>query len=783
MRQDLPPVGTGPAALCRRRDLEETLVGYVKEITYRNEENKYTVFVLSTEAGEDLTCVGYPGQIHAGDPCTVRGTYGEHPVYGRQFKLSSFAWRAPEGWEAIQRYLGSGAIRGIGAALAKRIVKAFGDDTMRILDEEPERLAEIKGISERGAREIAGVLEHQKEERAAMVFLSGYGIGGAQAQKIWDTYGSDLYDVLRENPYRLAEDIHGIGFLRADEIARRMGIRADAEYRETSGLLYVLNLALGEGNTCMAREDLLERAAKLLGTGQEELSVQLDNLAMDRKVCIRATPDGEGALVFLRSAWQAEGAVARLLLDLDAAGSGGMKRKDVLSRLARMEQDEGISLDPLQKQAVQMAAEGGVLILTGGPGTGKTTTIHALIRCFEGENKPVLLAAPTGRAAKRMTEATGREAKTIHRLLEYRAADQEAGEQGGFFFDRNRDHPLEAAAVIIDEMSMVDLWLFESLLTAIEPGTHLVLVGDANQLPSVGPGRVLQDLLESHAFRSVALTRIFRQAAASDIVVNAHRILDGEPMVLDNKSRDFFFLSRSSAPVIYKHLVLLITQNLPKYVGAKEGDIQVLTPMKKGALGSIQLNRVLQSVLNPQDPKKAEHEAHDTVFREGDKVMQMHNNYQLTWERRGNFGMVLESGTGIFNGDFGILEKIDETEKTMTIRFDEDHLVEYPFDKLDDLELAYAVTVHKSQGSEYPAVLLPVLGGPKGLLTRNLLYTAVTRAKKCVVLLGSEQAFREMENNTAENRRLTGLRDRIDDIKQASGYGPGSPLPEEMPDL
>lgn len=306
--------------------MEETLVGYVKEITYRNEENKYTVFVLSTEAGEDLTCVGYPGQIHAGDPCTVRGTYGEHPVYGRQFKLSSFAWRAPEGWEAIQRYLGSGAIRGIGAALAKRIVKAFGDDTMRILDEEPERLAEIKGISERGAREIAGVLEHQKEERAAMVFLSGYGIGGAQAQKIWDTYGSDLYDVLRENPYRLAEDIHGIGFLRADEIARRMGIRADAEYRETSGLLYVLNLALGEGNTCMAREDLLERAAKLLGTGQEELSVQLDNLAMDRKVCIRATPDGEGALVFLRSAWQAEGAVARLLLDLDAAGSGGMKR-------------------------------------------------------------------------------------------------------------------------------------------------------------------------------------------------------------------------------------------------------------------------------------------------------------------------------------------------------------------------------------------------------------------------------------------------------------------------
>lgn len=761
--------------------MEETISGYVEEITYRNEENRYTVFLLSTAEGEKLTCVGYPGQIHAGDPCTVTGTYLEHPVYGRQLKLSSFTFREPEGREATERYLGSGAVRGIGPALAKRIVAAFGDDTMRILDEEPERLSEIRGISERGAREIAGRLENQRDERAAMVYLARYGIGGAQAQKIWDTYGMNLYGVLKENPYRLAEDIQGIGFLRADEIARRIGIQPDSEYRERSGILYTLKDALVQGNTCMERTALLARAADLLHAEGEELAIQLDNLAMDRKVVIRERESG--TLVFLFSVWQAEGSAARLLLDLDAAGAGGMKPETVEERIRQMEEEEKIRLDDLQKEAVRMSAAGGVMILTGGPGTGKTTTINAIIRCFDGEEKPVLLAAPTGRAAKRMTEATGREAKTIHRLLEYHAADPDSGESGAFAFEKDRDHPLEASAIIIDEMSMVDLWLFQSLLAAVSPGTHLILVGDANQLPSVGPGRILQDLLESCAFRSISLRKVFRQAAASDIVLNAHRILDGEPMVLDNRSRDFFFLPRQDPKVICKHLVLLMTEKLPRYVQGKPGDIQVLTPMKKGPLGTISLNQALQSVLNPRDPKKAEQEAHDTIFREGDRVMQMRNNYQLTWEVRGNFGMALESGTGIFNGDFGVLQHIDAEQRVMTILFDENHTVEYPFENLEDLELAYAVTVHKSQGSEYPAVLLPVLGGPKSLLSRNLLYTAVTRAKKCVVLIGSEKAFRDMEENTAENRRMTGLKDRIHDIQQASLYGAGSPLSEEMPDL
>lgn len=761
--------------------MEETRSGYVEEVTYRNEENRYTVFVLSTEEGEKLTCVGFPGQIHAGDPCTVTGTILEHPVYGRQLRLTSFAFREPEGSEATLRYLGSGAVRGIGPALARRIVAAFGDDTMRILDEEPERLAEIRGISERGAREIAGRLESQKDERAAMVYLARYGIGGAQAQKIWDAYGMNLYEVLKENPYRLAEDIQGIGFLRADEIARRMGVRPDSEYRERSGILYTLKESIVQGNTCMGRETLLARAAELLQADKEELSIQLDNLAMDRKVSIREKE--EGVFVFLMRVWQAEGAVARLLLDLDAAGAGGMKQETVEERIRQMEEEEKIRLDDLQKEAVRRAAAGGVMLLTGGPGTGKTTTINAIIRCFDGEEKPVLLAAPTGRAAKRMAEATGREAKTIHRLLEYHAADPDSEAVSAFAFEKDKDHPLEASAIIIDEMSMVDLWLFQSLLSAISPGTHLILVGDANQLPSVGPGSILQDLLESKAFRHVTLTKIFRQAATSDIVLNAHRILDGKPMVLDNKSSDFFFLPRSDPKVICKHLVVLMTQKLPPYVHAKPGDIQVLTPMKKGPLGAISLNRALQSVLNPRDPGRAEHEAHDTIFREGDRVMQMHNNYQLAWEVRGNFGMAIERGAGIFNGDFGVLQHIDSEQKLMTILFDENHTVEYPFEDLDDLELAYAVTVHKSQGSEYPAVLLPVLGGPKNLLSRNLLYTAVTRAKKCVVLIGSEKAFRDMEANTAENRRLTGLEDRIHDIQQASQYGAGSPLPEEMPDL
>lgn len=762
--------------------MEETkLSGYVFEITYRNEKNRYTVFDL--RSGEDLiTCVGYLPAVNEGEPCEVTGTFVEHPVYGRQFRLSSYAYRAPEGTEAVERYLGSGAVKGVGKKLAARIVAAFGEETMRILNEEPERLSEIRGISERGAREIAGQLEKQKDERDAMIYLARYGIGGTQAARIWEAYGNDLYRVLKENPYRLASDIEGIGFLTADDIARRMGIQPDSEYRARSGLLYVLSQGLAEGNTCMTREGLLAEGEQLLSMDREELSLQLDNLAMDRKVRIAAREDE--TYVFLMQMWEMEGETARMLLDLDSAASGGKKPEDISEKIAEIEKEEHIHLDDLQRQAVTLAATGGVLLISGGPGTGKTTTINAILDYFDSCEETVLLAAPTGRAAKRMTEATGRDAQTIHRLLEYHAMDgEDSAAASEYRFERDDGNPLEASVVVIDEMSMVDIWLFHALLKALRKGTKLILVGDANQLPSVGPGRVLQDILESHAFRQIILKKIFRQAAESDIVMNAHRILNGEKMQLDNRSRDFFFLPREDARVIYKHLVVLMTEKLPRYVDADTEEIQVLTPMKKGALGTVTLNAVLQSVLNPRDPKKAEHEAHDTVFREGDKVMQTRNDYQLAWQVLGNFGLPLERGTGIFNGEFGKIRSIDEEGRMMQIVFDGQKTVDYPFENLDSLELAYAITVHKAQGSEYPAVLIPLLGGPKQLLTRNLLYTAVTRAKKCVVILGSREALENMEANTQETRRLTGLKDRINELVQFDGTDDGSVLPEEMPGL
>ncbi|MBQ7955036.1 MAG: ATP-dependent RecD-like DNA helicase [Lachnospiraceae bacterium] len=755
----------------------ESIQGYVEHIIFQNADNGYTVMNLVAD-GEEITCVGMLKGISQGESIKAEGDYISHPVYGNQFKISSFQTTLPEDSVSMERYLGSGAIRGVGPALAARIVKKFGADTFRIIDEEPERLVEIKGISERIAREISAQMEEKKDLREAMVYLQKFGISNTLAIKIYNTYGNGLYHVMQENPYRLAEDIQGVGFKIADEIAGKIGIHTDSDYRIRSGLLYTLLQAVQEGNTYLPMEILRKRAAALLELKEEYMDAQVANLSMDRKIVIKGAENlyagvsgqiSDEAKVFASTFYFAELNCARMLHDLNLtmAGSDGLlpsEEKYILERVKRLDRDLGLELDELQMNAVLESVKHGLLIISGGPGTGKTTTINTIIRYFESENMDIFLAAPTGRAAKRMTEATGYEARTIHRMLELNGALSD-DEHRSVRFERNEENPLEADVIIVDEMSMVDLTVFQALLKAVTPGTRLILVGDVDQLPSVGPGQILRDLIESGAFPTVTLKKIFRQAGESDIVVNAHKINRGEQIALDNKSRDFFFLERSDTNVIYKHMVQLITEKLPKYVDADSLDIQVLTPMRKGTLGVETLNKILQEYINPPAVGKKEHVAGDTVLRMGDKVMQIRNNYQLEWEVLSRYGIPIDKGMGVFNGDVGKIVEINDYAQQLVVEFEEQKRVTYAYAGLEELELAYAVTIHKSQGSEYPAVVLPILSGPKMLLNRNLLYTAVTRAKTCVTILGSSETVRDMIENAQVSRRYTALRDRICEIR------------------
>ena len=718
----------------------ESLAGYVEHIIYRNADNGYTV--LNLVSGEDeITCVGIFSAIAEGENIEAQGEYTEHPTYGQQFKVTSFEEKAPEDEEAIERYLGSGAIKGIGLAMAARIVRRFKEDTFRIIEEEPERLAEIKGISNRKAMEIASQVNEKRDLRQAMIFLQQYGITMNLAVKVYQAYGQDVYGIIRENPYRTA-----------DEIAARVGIRMDSDFRVRSGILYTLLQASGEGHTYLPETELTPRASKLLNVTAEQVEKQYMDLAIERKIILKQMEDQ--TQIYAASFYYMEANTATMLKRLNV--SYDVSDAEIEQQIRGIEKKSGMTLDEHQVTAVKEAVRNGLLVITGGPGTGKTTTINTIIRYFELEGLEIFLAAPTGRAAKRMSETTGFEARTVHRMLELNG-----GAEGSGGFERDESNPLEADVIIVDEMSMVDISLMYSLLKAISVGTRLILVGDVNQLPSVGPGSVLRDIIQSHACNVVMLTKIFRQASTSDIIVNAHKINHGEEVILDNKSMDFFFLKRYDADVIINVVLQLIKQKLPKFVDATPYDIQVLTPMRKGLLGVERLNGILQRYMNPPANDKVEKEYGSTVFREGDKVMQTKNNYQLAWEIRTKFGLTVDKGLGIFNGDMGIIRQINDFAEQMIIEFDEGRMVEYPYKLLDELELAYAITIHKSQGSEYPAVVIPLLGGPMMLMNRNLLYTAVTRARKCVTLVGNEVTFQQMIRNTSQQKRYSGLCDRL----------------------
>lgn len=636
--------------------------------------------------------------------------------------------------------------------MAARIVRRFREDTFRIIEEEPERLAEVKGISERKAMEIASQVNEKRDLRQAMIFLQQFGITMNLAVKIYNKYGQEVYGILKENPYRLADDIEGVGFRTADDIAAKAGIRTDSDFRVRSGILYTLLQASGEGHTFLPQEELTAKTSELLGIDKDIIEKNYMDLSIERKIIMKQS--GEQTQIYSASFYYMEANTATMLRELDIAYD--VADAEIEQRIHNIEKQTGMQLDEHQVQAVKEAVRNGLLVITGGPGTGKTTTINTIIRYFEMEGMDIFLAAPTGRAAKRMSETTGFEARTIHRMLELNG-----GMEGSAGFERNETNPLETDLVIIDEMSMVDITLMNSLLKAIAPGTRLILVGDINQLPSVGPGSVLKDIIQSEAFNVVMLTKIFRQASTSDIIVNAHKINRGEEVSLDNKSMDFFFLKRYEADIIINVVLQLVKQKLPKFVDATPYDIQVLTPMRKGLLGVERLNGILQQYLNPPDKSKREKEHGDMVFREGDKVMQTKNNYQLEWEIRTKFGLTVDKGMGIFNGDMGIITEINDFAETMTVEFDEGRKVEYSYKLLDELELAYAITIHKSQGSEYPAVVIPLLSGPSMLMNRNLLYTAVTRARKCVTLVGNDTTFNQMIQNTSQQKRYSGLCDRI----------------------
>ncbi len=730
----------------------EQLEATVSDITYRNEENGYTV--MQVRAGRDkVTVVGALPELSSGEQVILSGSWVEHPQYGKQWKATACEIVKPTTLLGIERYLGSGLIKGVGPATAKILVAYFGKDALDVLSEHPERLNDVPKIGPKRGAQIARSFHEQMYARQAMVFLQSYGVPAALAVKISRLYGDQVQAVIRENPYRLVEDIEGVGFLTADRIAISMGMPQDSPHRVKCALKYVLqDAAVTGGHVYLPGEELKSRTGRLLRVQEELVDTALKELLIRREMILSPTGEEEQG-VYLPLYFNAEREVAQRLHELMAA-LPYRKSSTAEEAIRKFEKEKSIRFSDLQRQAVQAAVDEGVMVITGGPGTGKTTIINCIIRLLSREGE-VLLCAPSGRAAKRMTEATGMEAKTIHRMLEY------GGEEDSF--SRGQDNPLEAGCIIVDEMSMVDILLMRSLLRAITPGTRLILVGDADQLPPVGPGNVLGDILKSEAVPSVRLREIFRQDENSMIVLNAHRINDGQMPILNNRDTDVFLEKKTVLSEAAQTIVALCTQRLPAFLKMDERErlsgamrqIQVLSPTKKGECGVWALNRLLQEALNPPQMGRPSLVFGDALFRVGDKVMQTKNDYQIEWRRQN--GTDWEEGQGIFNGDVGFIEAIDPEERTLTVRFDEDRLVDYEEQQREALELAYCLSVHKSQGSEFPVVVMPVVGGPPMLLTRNLLYTAITRARQLVVLVGREEVIEAMVRNNHIARRYTTL--------------------------
>ncbi len=740
--------------------------GFVDNIIFRNEDNGYTVFNIIYK-GEEVTCVGVLSYINAGEFITATGEFVKHAIYYMQFSIKTYEFKTPEDAKSVKRYLASGAVKGIGEKMADRIVSTFGDDTFRIMEEEPERLAEIKGISMAKAMDIAAQLNDKQDMRKVMMFLQKYGINMNLSNKIFKQYGNRIYTIIEQNPYKLADDIDGVGFKTADEIAVKVGIKVDSEFRIKSGIFYVLNQAAMQGHIYLPYEELITYVKNLLLIDVSDYDKYIMDLAVDKKIVVKTDENGVQN-IYASIYYYMENNVAGMLKELDVT----YQEDDayINERIAMIEQKTGIELDIIQKEAVKKAVKNGLIVITGGPGTGKTTTINTIIKFFEMEGYDIRLAAPTGRAAKRMTEASGYEAQTIHRMLEIVGGPVEQdGKKDkttsvGMHFDRNEDNPLEADVIIVDEMSMVDINIMNSLLKAIAVGTRLILVGDVDQLPSVGAGNVLKDIIASGCFEVVKLEKIFRQAAESEIITNAHKINRGERVVLNKYSKDFLFVKRQGADAIINAICTLVSSKLPEYVGADVSEIQILTPSRKSAVGVERLNRIMQDYLNPRDVTKQEKAFGENVFREGDKVMQIKNDYQLEWEKRSRYGIVTDRGTGVFNGDTGIISEINLFAETLTVKFEDERYVLYEFSQIDELELAYAITVHKSQGSEYPAVVIPMFQGPRMLMNRNILYTAVTRARKCVCMVGEEDIFHQMAANVNEQKRYSSLDKRIKEV-------------------
>jgi exodeoxyribonuclease V alpha subunit len=732
------------------------LEGTVSGIVFRNDDNGYSIVRFSCE-GEQVTLVGYMPLVREGEQLKVKGEWVYHPVYGEQVQVSEYAETVPSTLEGIEKYLASGLIPGIGPKTAKRIVDTLGKEALDIIQYNPMRLTEVEGIGEKKARRIAEAFEEQRGLREVMVFLQTYGISTAFAIKIYKRYREETIKLIKQNPYRLVEDIEGIGFKRADRIAMAMGMETNSPGRVYAGTKYVLTELAGAGHVFVPKEALVSRAAGLLEVEPRQVEDAISSLAIAGQLKIEDSPDGP--VVYYMPYYYAETSVAAKLVQL-ALMEYDTFDLDMERELEAFEKKYRIVLDNVQKEAVIQSMRNGIVVITGGPGTGKTTTIKAIIGIFEEKGLKVALAAPTGRAAKRMAQACGREASTIHRLLEFSYQEEEHVSA----FGRDEDNPLDCEVLIIDEVSMVDILLMHHLLKAVRPGTRLVMVGDVDQLPSVGAGNVLRDIITSGVVRVVRLKTIFRQQGESSIVVNAHRINEGLYPVTNARDGDFFFIEKKDMQQALDTIIDLCKSRLPKYDGYNPmTDIQVLSPMRKGPVGVDNLNLRLRESLNPAARGKGEKKSGNYVFRVGDKVMQIRNNYSMKWEASLPGGGT-EEGEGVFNGDLGIIESLDEEEGQLVVVFDDDKRVTYRFNQLDELEPAYAVTVHKSQGSEFPVVVMPVFWGPPMLVTRNLLYTALTRAKKLAVLVGREEHLRRMVDNNRISRRYSALDRRMRDI-------------------